>query len=107
LFASGDRRAELLRQYTVLHAEKSLSNDKLKAMAVQWFELQDERNTLLKKYYGQVEEKMSPTHAAQFVQIEHRFNLIIDLLVASEVPLIEKQPATRPATQPVDVKARP
>jgi hypothetical protein len=32
---------------------------------------------------------MSPIRAAQFVQIEHRFGLVVDVTIPPELPLIE------------------
>jgi hypothetical protein len=89
LFANGDKRLELIKQYVKLHATKSLNNDKAKELSAAWFDFQSQQLQLLKKYHAEIQEKISPIRAAQFVQIEHRFSLVVDLMIASDLPLVE------------------
>jgi hypothetical protein len=44
----------------------------------------------MRKYYKQMSREISPTVAARFVQIENQLGDLIDLQVASELPLITK-----------------
>jgi hypothetical protein len=89
LFENGDRRVALIKEYTTLTASHALTDDKARELAPRWFEFQTQQLELLKKYYGILQDKLSPIRAAQFVQIEHRFALVVDLTIASELPLIE------------------
>ena len=46
-----------------------------------------DRLGLLKKYHELIANKLSLLYAIQFLQIEHRVNTVIDLMIASELPL--------------------
>jgi len=47
-----------------------------------------QRSELLAKYYERVKESLGAITAARFVQVEHQLLLIIDLQVASSLPLV-------------------
>jgi hypothetical protein len=42
---------------------------------------------LMQSAHGRIAKEVSPLRAAQFLQIEHRTNTVIDLVIASELPL--------------------
>ena len=46
------------------------------------------RNELLAKYYGQVRNALGGITAARFLQVEHQLLLIIDLQIASSLPVV-------------------
>jgi hypothetical protein len=48
---------------------------------------QKQRGELLAKYYERVKQSMGATTAARFVQVEHQLLLIIDLQIASSLPV--------------------
>jgi hypothetical protein len=73
----------------VAHKDKALDNAQAKTMAADWFQLQTDRLELFKKYNKLISKKISAVRAAQFVQIEHRVNTMIDIMIASELPLIQ------------------
>lgn len=89
LFENGDRRVALVKEYVSLSASKGVTDDKARELMPKWFEFHEQQLNLLKKYQGIIQEKVSPIRAAQFVQIEYRFSLVVDLTVASELPLVE------------------
>jgi hypothetical protein len=110
LFAIGDKRLALLRDYAKLIATGGITEDKARELAPAWFEIQTQQLELLKKYHSILQEKLSPIRAAQFVQIEHRFGLVIDLSIASDLPLMDAKTETeaRPAAATVvPVPTRP
>jgi hypothetical protein len=98
LFANGDRRLALIKQYASSLASHSMTDEQARKLAPAWFEYQAQQLETLKQYHGIIQEKLSPTRAAQFVQIEHRFGLLVDLTIASQLPMIE--PQTTPTAQP-------
>ena len=53
------------------------------------FELEKRRTKLKKKYFKKFEKAVSAVVAAKFIQIENQINLLVDLQIASELPLIE------------------
>jgi hypothetical protein len=53
------------------------------------FALEKRRTKLKKKYFKKVEKALSATIAAKFIQVESQINLLADLQIASELPLIK------------------
>jgi hypothetical protein len=85
--ALGDRTLELIRKYP--DVVNVTGPDTIRTLVADWFKLQDDRTKLMKKYYQEVEKKISPRVAARWMQVEHRLWLLMSLQIASEVPLIE------------------
>ena len=50
--------------------------------------LEENRTDLKKKYFERFREALSPIQAARFLQTENQINLLIDLQIASQIPLI-------------------
>src|SRR5271170_7302459 len=73
---------EYARTYSEMTVEKA---DELIQNA---FAYQKQRSELLAKYYVRVKEALGAVTAARFVQIEHQLLLIIDLQVASSLPIV-------------------
>ena len=97
----GDRRVELIERFIATHQAKVLDDLKAKEIAAEWFKQETDRLGLLKKYHELIANKLSLLHAIQFVQIEHRVNTVIDLMIASEMPLFklsEVSPAANRST---------
>jgi hypothetical protein len=72
---------EYARVYTQLTDEKA---DELIRNALAF---QKQRNDLLAKYYDLVKQELGGITAARFVQVEHQLLLIIDLQIASSLPI--------------------
>ena len=89
LFYIGDRRVELIERFITAHQAKDLDDLEAKEIAAEWFKQETDRLGLLKKYHDLIANKLSLMHAIQFVQIEHRVNTVIDLMIASEMPLFK------------------
>jgi hypothetical protein len=47
-----------------------------------------QRSELLARYYGRVKQALGAVTAARFVQVEHQLLLIIDLQIASSLPIV-------------------
>jgi hypothetical protein len=107
LFANGDKRLELIKEYVKLHSTRTLTNDKARELSAAWFDFQSQQLELLKKYHAQIQKELSPIRAAQFVQIEHRFALVVDLMIASDLPLVETADAKAGAAAAAPVEAKP
>ncbi len=87
LFDIGDRRVELIESFIAAHQAKALNDLEAREMAAEWFKQETDRLGLLKKYHELIANELSMLHAIQFLQIEHRVNTVIDLMIASELPL--------------------
>jgi hypothetical protein len=60
--------------------------DDLATRALQW---EDQRTDLKKKYYERFKKALSPITAARFLQVENQLLMLVDLQVASSLPIIE------------------
>jgi hypothetical protein len=60
--------------------------DDLATRALQW---EDQRTGLKKKYYQRFKKALSPVTAARFLQVENQLLMLVDLQVASSLPIIE------------------
>jgi hypothetical protein len=49
---------------------------------------QKQRDELLAKYYERVKQELGAITAARFLQVEHQLLLIIDLKIASALPVV-------------------
>lgn len=54
-------------------------------------DFQRKRLDLLEKYYDRVAKSFNPATAARFLQIEHQLLVLVDVQIASELPLIPRQ----------------
>ncbi len=99
LFEHGDQRLVMARDLVEAIEKQTLDQPSARKLSAEWFRLQHARLDLLKKHHDLIAEALSEVHAAQFLQIESRTNLMIDLMVASNMPLIG-DPDERLAPQP-------
>jgi hypothetical protein len=82
-----DDRIELIKDYSQNYY--NLTNEKAKELARQVFALEKRRTKLKKKYFKKFEKALSAITAAKFIQVENQINLLIDLQIASDLPLIK------------------
>ena len=88
LFALGDQRVELTRKLVTAQAGRTLDDATAASLTDQWFDFETKRLELMRKYQKQIASELSPLRAAQFTQIENRVGTVIDLVIASEIPLV-------------------
>ncbi len=55
------------------------------------FSFLEDRQSLNKKYYKKISKALTPTVAAKFMQVEHAIQLLLDIGIAANLPLFEKQ----------------
>ncbi len=87
LFELGDRRLDLLDRFIAADGAEILDDSKATKMAAEWFEQETARLALLRKYHKLMGDRLSPLRAIQFVQTEHRIGMVVDIMIASELPL--------------------
>lgn len=73
---------EYSRSYTTMTDAKA---DELTKNAIAY---QKQRAELLAKYYERVKQELGAIMAARFVQVEHQLLMIIDLKIASSLPVV-------------------
>jgi hypothetical protein len=88
-----DQRLQLIKQYN--DAYPVIDQKTAQDSGQRWLELEGKKVDLQKKYFQEVSKAVSPQVAAQFIQLEHRLDLLIDLQVASALPLIPSQSASK------------
>lgn len=82
-----DARIALIKEYAANY--DTMTDETAKGLVNRSFKWQEGRTKLLKKYYGKMEKALSPKLAARWVQAEHAIDSMIDLQVASELPLMK------------------
>jgi hypothetical protein len=82
-----DDRIELIKNYVQNY--DNLTDEKARQLAKKVFALEKRRTKLKKKYFKRFEKALSSTIAAKFIQVENQINMLIDLQIASELPLIK------------------
>ncbi len=87
LSALNDERVTGIEEYARNYGKVSDAlADKLATKAL---ELEGRRTALKEKYYGRLKTALSATTAARFLQVENQLLLIIDLQIASALPIVK------------------
>jgi len=107
LFGLGDRRLVLIERFGAAQAGGKFDNAAADSLAKDWLKLQRDSADLMQTYYGRLSKEVSPLHAAQFLQIEHRMNTVIDLVIASKMPWITAPDGTPRARTGIDAAPPP
>ena len=84
----GDKRIAFIKEYAENY--QKMTDVKADEIMQSAFNYQEERLDLKKDLYKSLKEKLSPSQAAKFIQLEYQIQLLIDLQINSELPLLEK-----------------
>ncbi len=87
LAALGDIRVKGIKEYAANY--KSLSDDKAAELANMRFDYEEKLVALKKKYFEKVSKALTPKLAARFFQVENQLLDLIDLQIASSLPVVE------------------
>lgn len=68
----------------------NLNDEKAAELIKKSFDFLNDRLDLNEEYYNKFAEVLSPTVAAKFIQLEHQIQLLGDLTIASNLPLVKK-----------------
>jgi len=93
----GDARLANIKDYAK-HYE-TMTDDKAKELVEKWFQIQQNRLDLRKKYFQEFSKVLPVTKAAKFMQIEHQIGLLVDLQIASELPLVKAPENAKETTE--------
>ena len=83
----GDNRFEVIQEYAKNWHD--LSDQTAKDLGKRYLDYQKKRVDLQSKYFDRMSKEISPTVAAKFFQIETQMEALIDLQIASFLPLIK------------------
>jgi hypothetical protein len=68
----------------------SMTDEKADQLAQHVMQLDEKRMALREKYYATMKKSLSPTLAVRFFQVEQQLQLIVDLQIAANLPIIEQ-----------------
>jgi hypothetical protein len=86
LIKLNDLRAANIQEYAKSYTQ--LTDEKADELIQKALSYEKQRSDLLAKYYDRVKQQLGAIAAARFVQVEHQLLLIIDLRIASELPIV-------------------
>ena len=87
LSAINDERVTGIEEYARSYGK--LDDALADKLATKALELEGRRTALKQKYYDRFKTAMSATTAARFLQLENQLLLIIDLQIASSLPIVK------------------
>ena len=88
----GDKRIAMIKDYAENY--ENMTDEKAKELVKNWFGQQKGRLSLLEKTAKKVAKATDSVVAARFIQVENAVNMLVDLQIASELPLfVEGQAA--------------
>ena len=67
----------------------SLTNSQATEMANEFFAIEGKRLAHLESFYRELAEKLSPVQAMKAAQLEYRLDLILDMQIVNELPMVE------------------
>ena len=82
-----DQRVALIKEYAAHY--DSLTPDEAEKLAKQSFDLQDKETNLKREYFKKFTKVLPANRVAKFFQIDNRLGLLMNVQIASELPMIE------------------
>ena len=86
----GDQKLALIQQYAANFL--TMNDQKADQLAHMAMDLEDQRLALRKKYYELMKKSLPAVIVTRFFQIENQIQLVVDLQIASNLPIIEEAP---------------
>jgi len=83
----GDARIALIKDYARNY--ETMTDEKAKELVEGTLKLEGKRTKLKTKYFKKFDKVLPSKTVAKFFQLENQINLLIDLQIASELPLIK------------------
>jgi len=84
----GDERLAMIKDYAEHYL--TLTDEKAKELMEKAFHLQQKRIKLRRAYFKKMDKVLPSKVVAKFFQLEHQIILLLDLQIASELPLIDQ-----------------
>jgi len=89
---SREQRAIAAKRFTIIieYAQNldKMEDQKASSLTKQFFQVEDEAQALRRKYFTKFEKALGAKRAAKFYQVDNRLTMIMNIQLASEVPLI-------------------
>jgi hypothetical protein len=87
LSALGDQMLAIIKDYAANY--DAMTDEKANELMNQAFKLDEKEHSLRKKYFKKVKKSLGAITAAKFMQVERQIGLLIDVQIASEMPLVK------------------
>lgn len=84
----GDERLAMIKDYAEHY--QILTDEKAKELVEKAFQLQQKRIKLRRAYFKKMDKVLPSKVVAKFFQLEQQIILLLDLKIASELPLIDE-----------------
>ncbi len=84
---ANDARVELVRDYVRNH--EGMDDKKAAELTRRWFDAEDRRTEVRLKYLEEFSAVLPGRTVARFFQVDRRIDLLIDLQIASELPMVK------------------
>jgi Spy/CpxP family protein refolding chaperone len=81
-----DKRLALIRDYA--RNLDTMDDTKARALTDRMFAIEEETQALRKEYFPRFEKALGAKRAAKFYQVDNRLTLMVNVQIASEIPLI-------------------
>ncbi len=81
----GDRKINLIKDYAANF--ENMTDEKAKELVETAFDIDSDLLKLKKKYFKEFSAALPTTTAARYMQVENQIQLLLNLKIASEVPL--------------------
>ncbi len=82
----GDRMAKLIAAYAANY--QSMTDAKADAFFTEWLALERDKVTVREKAVPRIKTALPPQKAARFFQIENKLDALVNVTLASEIPLL-------------------
>ena len=89
-----DEKLALIEDYA--HDFLTMNDQKADQLANQALKIEDRRLALRRKYYELMKKSLPITLVVRFFQLENQIDLVVDLQIASRLPIIEEAPPKQP-----------
>jgi hypothetical protein len=77
-------------EYAKIYNSDSMNDDKADELASLALDLENNRNEVKRKYYEKMRDSLGGIVAARFLQVENQMLMIIDLQIASSLPIVSQ-----------------
>jgi hypothetical protein len=84
----GDQKLALIQEYA--RDFLTMNDEKAGQLARRAMELDDQRLALRRKYYDLLQKALPTILVVRFLQLENQIQLVVDLQIASNLPIIEE-----------------
>jgi hypothetical protein len=84
-----DERLALIKDYAASYNARTVTDAKATELATRFFDWEERRVALKRQYFKEFSRALPALKAARLVQLENKVNLLIDVQIAAEVPLME------------------